>query len=606
MTNIFLSVDNFKELINIITQYFKDKHKVDIHNITSLDTKKVFYNILKKIESDPQNSKKSLIEKNKLALTIVKQIIQKDYKINDSRESIHQNDGNMISSYPKYTRTEQTANDINKEFKSIQNERYEASVNNNNTLDTTVITDISLSPDNFKSQIDTLQNTRNTFDASLTDLFPKDSTRTFEVSDIITKDIASIDTKSIYQTSFNNDNNNDNLSLNNQKHIDTVISNDNVSRYKLKKNIIIDSSDRNWISYNSRFNYIINFFTSPKERISIPYYKNNPTIPFTKSDVFNGITNTEGFKIGDITFDAFDQDLNQNGNTDVEEPIIMGYETMNIAIDNISMLNSFKQIYSICVNTLTLPLGIGYQSATGSGTEAFEHFNMFNVPYILLCIEELQGTHDGTNNIISKAFCQLQYKEFVKIDQAGSPTQRGSLILRPSQQSEKIFFPTPLTQLNTLTISLYKPSGELLSSELDNHTISTIDQVMITDVSALRVELQNGFSVNEFYTNDYIQIKNMYIYQPINIDDVNLTSIKVSNFNDFINRSIGHKIIDVSVSENKVSIAVPTSILYETIGAFLGTGATFTPSYVINLSLQHSLSFSVESYNNYHSNHLNN
>lgn len=597
MTNTFVSVNNFKNLNDIITEYFKDKSNINVQNISSLNLKKVFYDIIQKVASDPINQNKSLIEKNKLVLTIVKKIIQEEYKLDTLRDSIHTNRENKVSTHPSQTRTPD-ADNVNIQFGKIVDERVNKVDNNKvNTLANISPLDESISQDDFKSQIESLQNNRSSFDDSLKSLYPNEHNRTFEVSDVINKDYASANTKALYEIDNTPPEKIKNLSLNNTSQIETVISRDNVSTFKKRKTIIIDTSHRNWMHYNSRFDFIINMFANSKQSLSVPYYKNNPTIPFTKSDINNGLPNTSGFKINDTTFAAFDESLNENGNAldpeNPETPIVLGQESVNIIVDNVSMLSSFKSISSISVANLILPLGIANKSAS-TGTNAYEHFNYFNSPYILLCIQELQGTHDGTNNTMSKTFCQLQYKDFVKIDQPGDPSQRGSVIFSPVQHSEKIFFPTPLSSLNSLTVSVHKPSGELLSRELDNKRSNDISEITITQLS-LRIVINEGFNVNEFYKNDYVLIKNLFIYAPIGSS---LTSTQVSEFNAFISRNTGHRINNIDATDNIIDIDLPSEFS-GILEPFKTSNGQINDFYVFNLSLQYSITFSLEYVENY-------
>lgn len=603
MTNTFVSVNNFKDLNNIITEYFKDKSNINVQNISSLNLKKVFYNIIQKVASDPFNQNKSIIEKNKLVLTIVKKIIQEEYKLDTLRDSIHTNRENKVSTHPSQTRASGETDNVKIQFGNIVDERANDIDKEIKTLKTNSSLDESISQEDFKSQIESLQNNRSSFDDSLKSLYPIEHNRTFEVSDVINQDYASANTKALYEIDNNPPEKIKNLSLNNTSQIETVISRDNVATFKKRKIIIIDTSHRNWVNYNSRFDFIINLFANPKQSLSVPYYTNNPTIPFTKTDIYNGIPNTTGFKINDTSFSAFDESLNENGNTpdldNPETPIVIGQETVNIIVDNVSMLSSFKSISSISVTNLILPLGIAYKSAS-TGTNAYEHFNYYNSPYILLCIQELQGTHDGTNNTMSKTFCQLQYKDFVKIDQPGDPSQRGSVIFSPVQHSEKIFFPTPLSSLNSLTVSLHKPSGELLSGELDNKRANDISQIQSTKSSsqvALQIRFPNheGFTVNEFYINDYVLIKNLFIYEPIGSS---LTSTQVSEFNKFISRNTGHRINDLEEINNIIIIDLPFE-LSGILNEFTTNSGEIKDFYVFNLSLQYSITFSLEYVENY-------
>jgi hypothetical protein len=601
MTNTFVSVSNFKDLINILTQYFKDKHNIDINTISSLNLKQVFFGIIKKVASDSQNDDKTLMEKNKLVLTIIKEIIKEEYKFDNLRDSIYTNRENMVSTYPSQTRT--NTNDVNQQFETLQNQRTHVSSDTNQALpETKTFADTSLSPDDFKVQIKSLETDRSTFDKSLKALFPHENNRNFEVSDIINNDIASTDVKSFFQTNLENDSIKDVKNIYEKSQIELVGSTNDVSTFKVKKIVIIDTANRNWINFNSRFDFSINLFSNSKEITTTPYYINNEYIPFTKSDISDGILNENGFKIDTEVFQPFNPSQNLNGTTDEEyTPIIKGHENIPFLIDNISMLSAFKKISSISINNLILPLGIAHRA---SGVNAYKHHNYYNYPYIILCIDELQGVYDGTNNTISKAFCQLSYKDFVKLDEDGiNPSQRGSLVLSPTQHSEKVFFPTPLQSLNSLTISLYNPSGQLLSNQLDNHVVSSLSSFEIINLDAsfetpygIRITLDDDIHVNDFYTNDTVLLKNFFVYQSttsvIAINEINA-------INHFVNSQNGHKILDFSVDTHQIIISLPND-LYSPFNSILSdTSVSISTCYVLNMTLQYSISFSVETHQNY-------
>lgn len=601
MTNVFVSVSNFKDLINILTQYFKDKHNVDINAISSLNLKQVFFGIIKKVASDPQNADKTLMEKNKLVLTIIKEIIKEEYKVDHLRDSIYTNRENMVSTYPSQTRTD--TSDVNQHFETIQNQRTDNSNTNQTVPDTETLADTSLSPDDFKLQINTLEMDRSSFDKSLKALFPQENNRNFEVSDIINNnDIASADIKSFLQTNLENNSVKDIKNISEKSRPELVSSTNDLSTFKVKKIVIIDTANRNWINFNSRFDFSLNLFSNSKENTTTPFYINNEYIPFTKSDLSDGILNEQGFKIDTEVFQPFNPSQNLNGTTDEEyTPIIKGHENIPFLIDNISMLSAFKRISSISINNLILPLGIALRA---SGVNAYKHHNYYNYPYIILCIEELQGVYDGTNNTISKAFCQLSYKDFVKLDEDGiNPSQRGSLVLNPTQHSEKVFFPSPLQSLNSLTISLHTPSGQLLSNQLDNHLVSSLSSFEIINLDAsfetpygIRITLDDDIHVNDFYTNDNVLLKNFFVYQSAT-SDVSINEINA--INQFVNSKNGHKILDLSIDTHQITLPLPND-LYSSFNSILADTEVFISTcYVLNLTLQYSISFSVETHQNY-------
>jgi hypothetical protein len=400
----------------------------------------------------------------------------------------------------------------------------------------------------------------------------------------------------------------------------TLIPKENFHSSKLeKKYILINSYDRNWIADKFRYKYKVKFSYSSNEIMKIPFYENNPTVPFTKTEKHNGIKNDFGWvDRNGMFYNAYDPSRSLTTNLDSDGKMVpLGYEDIEIVVDqDASMIGTFKDIYSISIKNVTIPTDI--QDNFVNSVDGQHNYNYnFNFPYILCNVDEFQDVYDGTDDTIRKAFCQLQYHDFIQ-----TPNGRGYIILKPVQEEVKIFYPNTLSSLPTLNLSLTKPNGELLNTSEDGQAILNIS---VHQDYYLKITTKTYVDKNAFYKGDYMRVKNCNIYQ------INSTISKdsVVEFNNFINRQEGHVVYENGEPNengyyNFFYIHGPGSF-DSTQGRFVTNenvmttlsefnqylidnefyqGNEVTPSlsdsyengYVMNMSLQNSVSITVEMY----------
>ena len=388
-----------------------------------------------------------------------------------------------------------------------------------------------------------------------------------------------------------------------------------------KKYILINSYDRNWIVDRRRYQYKVRFSYSSNEVLRVPYYENNPTVPFTKTEKTPGIRNDFGWvDTNGVFHEKYDPTQPLSSITDTDGKMVeLGFEEVEIVVDqDASMVGTFKNIHSIQVTNVSIPTEIfnSYVSEGGVNPiqlEGTQYYNYnFNFPYILCKIEEFQDVYDGTDDIIRKTFCQLQLENFIK-----TPNGRGYVILKPVQNEKKIFHPNPLTNLPTLNISLLKPNGELLNNTEDGLSVFTVSLIQSF---YLKVVVKEYFDKNAFYHGDYVRIKNFNIYQ-INSD---IDKAHVEAMNAFINRPEGHVVFETGDANesgyyNAFHIFAPGHF-DKTIGRFVvntdltdtltkfnnhmiesnffdetsDMSSSFENGFLINMSLQNSVSITVE------------
>lgn len=544
-----MSVENLKYLIDVISSFFKDKYQIDFEK-SKINLKNIFFEIMNKINNDSVNNDKTILEKNKLALRIVKEILKNELSVSVNRDSVVYPDRKVIvnslhSELPKSI----SNHDVENKLEILENERK-----NENKINTPVfndinksINDISINEDDFKLKIKELEMNRDKFSSVIQENFVNDENKFIEnrnnnMSDILNRDSSSVDPKkffiqnevinslqkNIYPSSYQD------LSL-------QQLNQDEIDYYTDTKFILINSLNRNWLVDKLRYKYKVRFSYSSNEIMKVKFYYNNPTIPFTKTQNYEGIPNINGWYYNNKYYPPYKPDkgptFGQNGMEDgyqkdsFGELLYIGEEDVEIIVDqDASMMSTFTNIKSISITNVTIPTEMVH-AFVNTNENNFTNYS-FSFPYILCNIEEFQDVYDGTDDNIRRTFCQLQFENYIK-----TPTGRGFVILKPVQNEVKLFYPTSLSILPTLNISLTKPNGELINNTEDGIEILNIRKYQNY---YLKIQTKTFFDKDAFFKGDYILIRNFSIFnysKDLN-DSVNL-------FNQFINKENGHMIYEV-------------------------------------------------------------
>jgi hypothetical protein len=161
----------------------------------------------------------------------------------------------------------------------------------------------------------------------------------------------------------------------------------------------------------------------------------------------------------------------------------------------------------------------------------FNHDFNFAYPYLILRIDEFNDVYDGTNDTVRKGFSKLIYEQSYK-----APNGRGYIILKPIQKEKKKFYPTPLSSIGKLSISLLKPNGDVLNTSSDSYKLFKVEYEQFNS-HYLKIVTDVYFDKNEFFVGDEVLLQghNMTVLN-------NMNDFDVQKFNEFINRKEGHEI----------------------------------------------------------------
>lgn len=163
----------------------------------------------------------------------------------------------------------------------------------------------------------------------------------------------------------------------------------------------------------------------------------------------------------------------------------------------------------------------------------FQHEFSFGFPYILLRIDELANTYDGTNNEVRNCFCKLIFDKMYK-----TPNGRGYTVLKPMQDERKTFYPNRLASIQQMTISFLKPNGTLFNQSADDYRIYKIEHEVFNPMY-LKIVTDKYFDKNEFFVGDHVNLNN---FDPFSQKAKNAIHYRLC---EFINRREGHDVIEI-------------------------------------------------------------
>ena len=300
--------------------------------------------------------------------------------------------------------------------------------------------------------------------------------------------------------------------------------------------IVVSSLDRNWEidDHNtSQYNFQLKFSPSGNTIINKPLYYNNPTIPATfnqSSQGLRGDYNDHGWEGNDgVFYPPYRPDLPPGEIVQYEKIVEIGQK-------GLSLNNSFKNITSIELLGAMMPSvqrQIEYHPTLAD--------NAIEETYYSIEVEEIKDVMQGTSRDLNNSFAIIT--PVIRIyDMVNSSSK--SVEYKVAGMWAKRFYPAPLSSLNNLTMTVKKPSGDIVKNLNDTLDVKYIYQSNLLDdnTNYLVIETQQYFSDTEYKKTDTIIFKN-FIYHDSSV-------IGVQQFNEFMNRKKGHKIIITEKSDN--------------------------------------------------------
>lgn len=192
----------------------------------------------------------------------------------------------------------------------------------------------------------------------------------------------------------------------------------------------------------------------------------------------------------------------------------------------------FRNIEGISIGKVIIPDEIIQLSEPVKTSFNYDFTMAF--PYLVLKFEEFNDIYDGSNDVVRNGFCKLVFHKAYK-----GQNGRGYVILKPEQKEKKYFYPAPLGALNKLSVSLLKPSGQILNRSVDHYKVLKIE-FDAGKPKMLKVTTNVFFDKNELYVGDTVLFKNYVMTR----ESLAQTTQDINAFNEYVNRLEGHDIME--------------------------------------------------------------
>lgn len=641
----FLSIPNLQSLLTIFHKFLKERYHYDVSNSPTKENsvKKIMFETMQKISNDTNFNHLDVVAMNKVTLSIVKNVMKSKLNDDSTNNNLERKEPlntplnrDIILENRRVINTENTPRpisttafgtnqDVHEKFEVLNKLDKETDNKPINVSLNTLSPENAMSDDEFKNQMIALENSRGILDNKINESFIESP----QEHNILPLNIKDVNPSEIYKfnlemnedarqklSSLTNNGTNEktfqDMTLNNDVTTDTTNKSHNKKTILKDQYILINSQNRHWINETKRFEYTIKFtnsYSSPETRY---YYENNPTVPNTLDSMGNAVPNLVGWydNITNTKYDMYDSSLPPGNLIGEEKAIQLFEESANIG-------RILKNIHSFQINKVIIPLNIFLINKYNFNADAINidssnkdyDFNV-NFPYLLLKINEFTDMYNGVDDIVRKTFCQLVYETSYKC-----PNGRGYVILKPVQNERRVFYPTALSTLPSLTFSFMKPNGELLNESHDGLHIYQIKNSNINGNRLIQVITNKYFSRNDFYIGDYVTIDNFKIFKLLSTD----SDSAINKTNAFINQTIGHEIVmlgdpnvngyytffyiknkvhfddvnGVEVEDADIAQALDTFDVELNINSVVNT-SNYTNGFLMNLSLQNSVSITVK------------
>lgn len=314
--------------------------------------------------------------------------------------------------------------------------------------------------------------------------------------------------------------------------------------------LIVNSVDRNWEDDfgQSQYNFRLNFAPITDQKVRKPLYQNNPTIPATNAQRMagnRGDPNTSGWSssVGEL-YGAY------NASQPFGE-IVEYEEIVEKCVRGANVKKLYKNVVSLEVTNVLVPA----HNRPITYTSSINSLNLDS--HLLLTIPEIEETIEGTNFEASQSFGMLipyttNYDTTVNdLKWHEYHTIKGL---------SKIYYPSPINTIPTLTFQLRNSLGKLLGDYDDfldvKYIFREIEDTSDPRTDFLWIESRKFFHENYFQVGDKIIFRNYQFY--------NTSSNSSYHFNAFINREEGHTILEIDASgsqylKNRIKISRPAS-----------------------------------------------
>ena len=312
----------------------------------------------------------------------------------------------------------------------------------------------------------------------------------------------------------------------------------------VKRYVVIDASERNWvIQPNPYSNIIYSFGTQNTAPFSPPVYSNNPFVPTfgaNSSGVLNtqpGLPNTQGWYLSNVFYAPYNSSKPKGNfisfdNGYIIQPSGLGFGSVFLP----SNVQSIRLVRALLPQRqfLSVPILVGgntydnnaygpggtVQKSLGSNGSAYSTFGTY--PYLLFNLNEYPGKYVGGNEAMRRAFSVMTQRTRTQTNfQLDVGVQHYDY---EPWGDEAMVFQSPITNLPQLKISVTDPNGNAF---LQNDALSIT--LVQTDANALFLKCFTG--ANQYFNNNELRVGDRVIFDVPTLSNI-VKSIAVSTNTD--------------------------------------------------------------------------
>ena len=285
-----------------------------------------------------------------------------------------------------------------------------------------------------------------------------------------------------------------------------LVKNDNI-KYEINKiQVLVDTTNRDWInSYKSVFDFQVRFNASETsiEDIRTTYLKH--------------VINEHGT---DVTiYDEMSEIKTFQGSNSLSIPI------------------SIKNIKSLYLEKMIIPNRKVY-------LDEGNYVNLLDIPLLSVHIDEFSNIVYGSNSNLNNSFANMTALSSIYI---GTPTLQNFIELKNITRIPKVFKPSPLNTLNTLTIKIKDNMGNQLKFRDEQLEIEKIEYENSSSDPVVNKNFLKITTKTYFSRLDYLE-KDIIIFKNIKLNTTNLTLI------NYLERESGHNIYFSNIFTEKKNI----------------------------------------------------
>jgi hypothetical protein len=310
-------------------------------------------------------------------------------------------------------------------------------------------------------------------------------------------------------------------------HSDSAIVQNSPDTIAVKRYIVIDTSQRDWVKQPNPFsNLVFTFGTQNITSSNPPVYSNNPFVPTFADEQtalispIPGIPNTRGWTLSNTTYPAYNSSI-PNGN-------FIGYD-LGYTIQPSG--SGFGSVFTPCnVSSVRLVRAVMPQRQflnlpivpTGEGSDISSNIQTYlpntsfstfaTYPYLMLYLNEYFGQYVGGNEPTRRSFSVMTQRQRQQISFTSNSLGVQQFDYEPWGE-ESLRLQSPITNLQRIQISVSDPIGNIFT-HLDNLEIS----LMQTDSN--RMYIKCFTPAYSYFSGNEIRIGDRIVFYPQTISNM--------------------------------------------------------------------------------------